>query len=268
MTPYVLAVVTALLFACSCCSIAADEPSVRDIVTHCNNKYQGDDQRSNLIVTFTNGSGKVEKTGFTRLWKNYTGKDKLVEKVIMITEFPADKQNIRFMRWGYTLESGKDAEQWIYIPDLRKVRRISPRAPDDMEWGFVNEDLTEHPPDADDHTLLGIDTVSGVQFYVVQSMPGRYASIYSKWVTWYPRTSDWEQCVPVEIHYYGRDGLLLKRVGIAWQKVGTAWLWKKAVVEDVKASRTIAYEVTDVKVNVGLDDNLFTERTLRLGYSH
>lgn len=268
MPSYVLVSLLALLLACLPYRLSAAEINVNDIVAHCSNKYQGDDQQSKLTVTFKNSAGKVQKTGFTRLWKNFAGKDDLLEKVIMITEYPADKKDIRFMRWGYAQQSSKDAEQWIYIPELRKVRRISPRPPDDLEWGFVDEDLTEHQPDADAHTLLGVDTIAGMPFYVVQSTPRKYASIYSKWLTWYPKTSRWEQCVPVEIHYYGHDGLLMKRVGIAWQHLGRAWLWKKAIVEDVKASRTITYEVTDVKINVGLSDHLFNERTLRLGYPH
>ncbi len=267
MPPHVSITLLALLLACVPYRLNAAEVNADDIVAHCNNKYQGDDQQSKLTVTFKNSTGKVETAGFTRLWKNYTGTGDLQEKVIMISEFPADKKDIRFMRWGYTQQSGKDAEQWIYLPDLRKVRRISPRPADDLEWGFINEDLTDRRTDTDTHTLLGVQTVAGIPFYLVESKPKQYPSQYSIWLTWYPKTPHWEQCVPAEIHYYARDGQLLKRVGIVWQQLGKAWLWKKAVVEDVKASRTITYEVTDVRINVGLSDHLFNERTLRLGYN-
>lgn len=268
MPSYVLASLMVLVAACLPYGLNAAPVSGDDIVAHCSNKYQGDDQQSKLTVTFVNGDGKTEKTGFTRLWKDYTGKGDLTEKVIIMTDFPADKKDIRFMRWGYTLKSGKDAEQWIYIPQLRTVRRISTRPADDLEWGFINEDLTGRGAGADIHTLLGVDTIGGQPFYRVESKPKGYPSQYSKWLTWYSKTASWDQCVPVETHYYGHDGLLIKRVGIAWQKQGRAWLWKKAVVQDVKASRTISYEVTDVKVNVGLSDRLFNERTLRMGYPH
>ncbi len=258
----------ALVVSCLPHCLSAAQVDVDDIVAHCSNKYQGDDQQSKLTVTFKNSSGKVEKVGFTRLWKNYAGTDDLQEKVIMITEFPADKMGIRFMRWGYTLQSGKDAEQWIYLPDLRKVRRISPRPADDLEWGFINEDLAQRGADADTHTLLGVDTIAGQPFYLVESKPKLHPSQYSKWLTWYTKTASWDQCLPMEVHYYGHDGLVIKRIGIAWQQQGRAWLWKKAIVQDVKASRTISYEITDVKINVGLSDHLFNERTLRLGYPH
>lgn len=268
MTPHALVSLLVLVTACLPCALNAAPVTGNDIVAHCSSKYQGDDQQSKLMVTFVNSAGKVEKTGFTRLWKHFTGKGGLVEKVIMITEFPADKKEIRFMRWGYTLQSGKDAEQWIYIPQLRKVRRISLRPADDLEWGFINEDLAERGTNADIHTLLGVDTIAGRPFYLVESKPRHYPSQYSKWLTWYPKSASWDQCVPMEIHYYGHDGLLIKRVGIAWQQQGKAWLWKKAIVQDVKASRTISYEVTHVEINVGLNERLFNERTLRLGYPH
>jgi hypothetical protein len=268
MPSHVLVTLLALVAACVPYGLNAAPVNGDDIVAHCSNKYQGDDQQSKLTVTFVNSGGKVEKTGFTRLWKRYSGTDDLQEKVIIITEFPADKKDIRFMRWGYTLQSGKGAEQWIYIPQLRKVRRVSPRPADDLQWGFIDEDLSEHDPAADTHRLLGVDTINGRPFYLVESRPKEYQSQYSKWLTWYPKTASWDQCAPVELHYYGHDGLLIKRVGIAWQKLGKAWLWKKAIVQDVKAARTISYEVTDVKVNVGLSDHLFNERTLRMGYNH
>ena len=97
MPSYVLVSLLALLLACLPYRLSAAEINVNDIVAHCSNKYQGDDQQSKLTVTFKNSAGKVQKTGFTRLWKNFAGKDDLLEKVIMITEYPADKKDIRFI---------------------------------------------------------------------------------------------------------------------------------------------------------------------------
>lgn len=246
-------------------SVHAAELTGETIVEHCSNKYQGEDQRSSLAVTFKNDNGKTERMEFLRLWKE-GGDDELLEKVLMITRFPVDQRNIRFMRWGYSLQSGRDAEQWIYLPDLRSIRRLSPRDPGDLEWGFTDEDLTIRPAAADQHSFKGINRMGNMQFYVVESTPEQYPSIYSKWVTWYRKTPGWEQCVPTEIHYYDKQGLVMKRVGIVWQQVDDAWLWEKAIVEDVTAGRTITYEVMDVEVNIGLKDRLFTERTLRRGY--
>ena len=60
---------------------------------------------------------------------------------------------------------------------------------------------------------------------------------------------------------------MLKRQNLRWQKVGAAWVWDKVVVQNVQTLHSSLFEVTNVEINVGLQDGLFAERTFGHWYS-
>ncbi|WP_217283552.1 outer membrane lipoprotein-sorting protein [Pseudaquabacterium terrae] len=78
-------------------------------------------------------------------------------------------------------------EQWLYLPELDRVRRI---ASDRKGGRFVGsdlyyEDLRTRKPAADRHRLVGQDNVNGVQCEIVESVPVDAAeTVYRKRMTW------------------------------------------------------------------------------------
>lgn len=239
----------------------------REIVSHCNYKDPGNDQRSTLTVAVRDPAGTVKKSVYQRLWKDYRGKDGLADKMILFTEFPDDAKGSAFMRWGYVPEAGKTADQWIYLPNLKTTRRVSAR---DAGDSFLGTDLTYgdidvRGLDADTHTFLREETVAGVPYYVVQSIPKEKTSIYSKVISWFNKADDWADCAKRKVEYYDKRGDLLKTQVIQWQRVDGAWIWDKVIVKNAQTQRSSLFEVTDVEIDVGLQDSVFRERTLRLG---
>jgi len=78
-------------------------------------------------------------------------------------------------------------DQWLYLPALDRVRRIS----SDRKGGrFVGsdlyfEDLQERKPSKDRHRLLGRQTESGILCEVLESVPlDTDDSVYSKRISW------------------------------------------------------------------------------------
>ena len=84
----------------------AATPSATEIVSHCYNKYAGDDQRSRLTIVIGDHNGKGNRSEYRRLWKQYDGKDGVLDKVILFTESPTDSRGVNFMCWGYPAKSG------------------------------------------------------------------------------------------------------------------------------------------------------------------
>ena len=150
---------------------ADDAPGPEDIVAHCQNKYAGDDQRSRLIIVISDADGKAIKSEYHRIWKRYGGKNGIVDKVILFGSAPPDIRGVNFMRWGYTAASGKPADQWVYLPDMHMVRRVSQRDPANMDWGYSDEDLRIRGLEEDTHHLDGIERLDGRDYYVVSSVP-------------------------------------------------------------------------------------------------
>jgi len=131
-----------------------------EVVRNCDFKYPGDDQRSTLSITLKDKAGNERKTVYARYWKDMKGKDNVLDKMVLFTIFPPDAKGAAFMRWAYAADANKNAEQWIYLPVLRKIRRVSVR---DLSDSFLGSDLTYgdisyRPVEADRHELIGQHT--------------------------------------------------------------------------------------------------------------
>lgn len=244
---------------------SAATPSATEIVSHCYYKYAGDDQRSRLTIAISDHNGKGGESEYRRLWKQYDGKDGVLDKVILFTESPTASRGVNFMRWGYPTKSGQPADQWVYLPEMHMVRRISQRDPNNMDWGYTDEDLRIRDLDEDDHRLKQIERSNGQEFYVVESIPRR-ASAYGKRISYFNKTADWQDCAPRRVDYYDKNGELLKQEFITWKRLNAAWVWDTAVMYNVRTKVSVTYRTQETEVNVGLDDRLFSERQLRRGY--
>ena len=95
-------------------------------------------------------------------------------------------------------------DQWLYLPALDRVRRIS----SDRKGGrFVGsdlyfEDLQERKPSEDRHRLLGKQTENGILCEVLESVPADPKdSAYSKRISWIdPATA-----IPQRVDYFEKD---------------------------------------------------------------
>ena len=240
----------------------------KDIVAQCDNKYPGENQSSQLSITLTDRSGNERKTVYLRLWRDMKGEDGVFDKMVLFTMYPPDAKGAGFMRWSYMPETNKNAEQWIYLPVMRKIRRVSVR---DLADSFLGSDLTYgdisyRSVEADEHELLRVDRdKNGQEYFVVVSTPKESDYQYSKRVSWYAKAADPEQCVKIRVDYYDRKEVFLKRQFISWQKVDNAWVWSKVHVQNVQTFHKSFFEVDKVKINAGVDDEWFSERKLRQG---
>ncbi len=249
-------------------AVAQDSMNGREIVAQCNYKNPGSDQRNTLIITLRDRAGSERKSVYLRLWKAYHGESMIADKMVLFTEFPPDAVGTGFMRWAFTEEAGKNADQWIYLPELRKTRRVSIRDPGDSFLGsdLTYADISGRSIDRDEHKFLKIDVKNGRELFVVESWPKEKLPLYSKRVSWFTKTGDWDSCVKVGVVYYDRKGQLLKRQSLSWQRVGPAWMWRRVEVRNVQTGTSSVFEVENAEVGVGLRDSVFTERTLKRGY--
>lgn len=245
----------------------AEGVSGNDVVKHCEYKNPGEDQLSRLSIDLIDKDDNERKNIYARLWKNYHGSDGILDKMVLYTEFPPDAKGTGFMRWGYTASSNKLADQWLYLPQLRKIRRVSVRDPGDS---FLGSDLTygdieERVLEADVHTLLRVDEVAAVKYHVVASTPKEAKPQYSKKISWYAKAPDWNGCYKAKAEFYDLQGSLLKTQVLSWQQVSGAWAWDRVEVENHQTKHKSVFEVTGVKFGVGLEDRQFTERELKKG---
>ncbi len=247
---------------------AAQAPSGADIIRHCDlETYPGQDQRSTLAVTIRDAAGNERRDVYKRYWIDNKGRDQVVDKMMLFTEFPPDASGTAFMRWGYLPEAGKNADQWLYLPSLNTLRRVSVRDPGDSFLGsdLNYQDISWRPLDADDHRLVREESRDGKQFWVVESKAKERNPLYGRVLTWAEKTGEWADCNIRRIEFYDTRDSLIKVQTLTWQRIGDAWVWDEVVVENARTGGMSIFKVTNAEVNVGLDDRMFSERTMRRG---
>ena len=116
----------------------------------------------------------IDKKGKKRIRKLKTFGDKKGKDTLSLMFFisPADVKNTGFLTYDYK-KSGKDDDQWLYLPALRKTKRI---AAGDKSGSFMGSDLNYSDmtsPDLDlyDYTLMKETDVRGKKVWQIKAVP-------------------------------------------------------------------------------------------------
>lgn len=223
------------------------------------NRKAPDDVQGNLKMVLENNRGDQRVREINQYIKS-SGKD---EKKIMFFTAPADVRDTSFMSWSYDDESKEDS-QWIYLPALKKIKRISSSNSGDYFMGsdFTYDDLGDRNPSEDTHTVLGQEIVDGKNCYVVESIPLDSDFMYSKTITWVIPDS-W---LGVKKEFYDEDGDLLKTLAIEKiEEIKGYSLIASSLMTNVQKEHTTRMQLSDLEINTGIQDRIFTERMMMRG---
>ena len=140
----------------------------REIMEKVNARDTGDRSitEMEMILIDKKGNKRVRKLKTFGLEK---GKDSLS---LMFFLSPADVRNTGFLTFDYD-ESGKDDDQWLFLPALRKTKRI---AAGDKSGSFMGSDLNYSDmtsPDLNlyEYTLMKETEVNGQKVWQIKSVP-------------------------------------------------------------------------------------------------
>ena len=239
--------------------IVAQELNGRDIVEKVYNLPTGEDQTSNLTMTLINKGGKER----IREIKQFTKEMGDVEKSIMFFQSPADVKNTSFMSWTYDDESKSD-DQWIYLPALKKTKRISSDSKSDYFMGsdFTYDDLGDRKLDDDTHELTGEETIDGVDYYVVISTPKDEDYMYTRTKTWIRK----DNFIGLKKEFYDEDEELLKVLKIKKvEEISGFLVITSSEMENVQKNHRTTMILGDVEINTNISTSKFTERIMMRG---
>ncbi|MEO1823575.1 MAG: outer membrane lipoprotein-sorting protein [Candidatus Lambdaproteobacteria bacterium] len=140
----------------------------REIMEKVNARDTGDRSitEMEMILIDKKGKKRVRKLKTFGLEK---GKDSLS---LMFFLSPADVRNTGFLTYDYD-ESGKDDDQWLFLPALRKTKRI---AAGDKSGSFMGSDLNYSDmtsPDLNlyEYTLMKETEVKGQKVWQIKAVP-------------------------------------------------------------------------------------------------
>ena len=183
------------------------------------------------------------------------------EKTSSITVFlsPSSVKNTRFL--AVENEGGK-TDQWIYLPALKRVKRIAANEEGGSFMGsdFSYADMASTTYDADEakHTLLEETATT----YTVRSVPFD-TTTYGKTET----TVDKETYLPLQVDFYGKDGTTLEKQLITQQveQMNGKWIPKIITMTTVASGHSTRIEILQAQYDIAMNSNYFTTRFLETG---
>jgi hypothetical protein len=217
--------------------------------------------RSTFLLASSGGHARERKTaGWSKLQPN--GRDNA-----RLTRFlaPPDVKGTAILLIEH--EDGDD-EIWIWLPALRKVRRlVSSNKKDnflgtDLSYG----DVIGHRVESWEHRLTGEEEVDGAPCFVIESTP---RSDRVKGDSGYARRMSWvrkDNFVAVRGEFWDEAGRPLKttRARELRQIDVAANRWQAMLIEarNVQTGHSTTIRIDDLKVNQGIPDDRFTTRAL------
>ena len=240
-------------------SVLSQQLTGLKIIENVYNRAVGDDMTADLTMTLTNSSNENRVREIKQFSKDFGD----LEKKIMFFVSPADVKNTSFMSWSYD-EAGKDDDQWIYLPALKKTKRISSDSKSDYFMGsdFTYDDLGDRQPDQDVHKLLREEKLNGEDCYVVESIPKDKDYMYSKTITWIIK----DKWIGLKKEFYDEDEELLKILKVnKYEDINGFWIITNTEMKNEQKDHKTIMILKNVKINTGINDDKFTERIMTRG---
>ncbi len=127
------------------------------------------------------------------------------DKSLLVFHSPADVAGTKFLTFSH--KRGDD-DQWLYLPALKRVKRISAANKGGAFMGseFSYEDMGAPELEKFTYRWLRDDDYKGRRVFVIERVPVDRHSLYSRQVVWI----DQEFYIPWKVAYYNRRGDHLK----------------------------------------------------------
>jgi hypothetical protein len=228
----------------------------RDIMLKVDNRPDGNDRKSVMHMILINKRGRKRERTVLSYSKDY-GKDR---KNIMYFQEPADVKGTGFLSWEYD-DPSKDDDRWLYLPALKKVRRISGSSKNDYFMGsdFTYDDMGGRSVDDDTHTLMKEEATDQRLCWVVQSVPREKNAMYARVIRWI----DKESLLPVKAEYYDKKGNLLKVLSLKEFRLHDGfWTAFKWLMENHQRKHQTILEMKTMEYDIGTRDSMFRVSTL------
>jgi len=158
---------------------------------------------------------------------------------------------------------GDKSDQWLYLPALDRVRRISSSRKGGRFVGsdFYYEDLMDREVKMDNHFLKGKGRVGKIPCLILISTPKKVSSsIYSKRVSCVHKRT----LIPISMDFYKRGVKKpIKRLRARKiKKVQGYWTVFDSTMYDLRSGHKTQLFTKRIKYNQGIGKRLFSQRAL------
>ena len=215
------------------------------------------DFTANMVMTLKNKAGKTS-TRIIRIKTLEVEGDG--DKSLSIFDEPADVKGTAMLTYSHGLEPD---DQWLYLPALKKVKRISSRNKSGPFMGstFAFEDLGSQEIEKYSYKFLREEACGDWQCFVIERKPEYKHSGYTRQVAWL----DKEAYRLVKVEYYDRKKALLKTLVVSDFNQYLGHYWRPGTMDMVNhlTGKSTLLEWTDYQFQTGLTDRDFRSQSLK-----
>ncbi len=262
-----LAAIVSVLFAsfARAAEPAALPPGL-EIMTRVNARDEGVQVTRSLKMELIDRRGKT-RVRQTVAFRRYFGAEK---RTVLFYLSPTNVKGTGFLTYDYP-EADRDDDQWLYLPALRKVRRIS--ASDRGDY-FLGTDLTyedikkESKVALEDYTFttMGTEQVDGHLTYVVEGLPVNEKTArelgYGR-VLWRIDPDIW---MSRRTDMWDVNGNPLKTLrNEVIENIQGIWTALRITARNHKTGHATVFTFSDIDYRTPVADSLFEQRALRRG---
>ncbi len=246
--------------------LAAKEKTAREIMEAVDDRDDGDNGISEMEMILIDKKGHQRVRRIRRFMKD-KGED---ERFILFFMTPADVKDTAFLTYDYD-EYAKDDDQWLYLPALRKTKRIasSDKSGSFMGSDFNYSDMTRKNLDANTFRIVKTPEVRGHKTWLIESVPRTKEEVeetgYKKSLLFVRQ----DNFVVVRAVHWTYEGNKLKYMDIKrLEQIDGIWTALERQMTTKKARKTLHRTVLKfhkVRYNQDLSEDIFTVRRLEKG---
>lgn len=246
-------------------AVAADDPKARAIMKEVDARDDGDNAVMDQEMILIDRRGK-QRVRTIRTYVKDFGSD---THRIMFFLKPADMRDTAFLTYDY--DGDRDDDQWLYLPALKKTKRIASRDKSHSFMGsdFSYADLTKPEIEKYDYRLLKDTEVRDHKTWLIEAIPRSNQVIkdhgYSESLL-FVRQDNF--VVVRAVHWVEREQRLkymdvkkLELVDEIWVPTEISMTKKNGKITEHKT----IMRFQNVRFNQKLDDSLFSVRQLEKG---
>jgi hypothetical protein len=182
------------------------------------------------------------------------------DKSLTVFDHPRDVKGTAFLSYSHAVTPD---EQWLYLPALKRVKRISSANKSGPFMGseFAFEDLSSFEVEKYDYRFLKEETVNGLDSYLVKYVPNYKNSGYQYQLVWL----DKKELRAHKIEFYDRKGELLKTLTSShYQRyLDTYWRPDLMTMVNHQTGKSTELKWHNFQFKVGLNEHEFSKSGLK-----
>jgi len=221
------------------------------------------DQTANMVMELRNKHGDVSTRTIRIKTLEVTGDG---DKSMSIFDKPADVKGTAFLTFSHAM---KPDEQWLYLPALKRVKRINSKNKSGPFMGseFAYEDLASQEVEKYSYKYIRDEQIKtrefpdGVDCFVVERYPAYEHSGYTKQLAWVNK----DRYVAEKIEFYDRKNDLLKTLTSDGYKQYLEQYWRphEMFMENHQTGKSTLLTWENYKFKNGLSDKDFSRNSLK-----